>query len=376
MKDYTRELKIAEILARQELEKINDEDREFLSRWLEEDEENAKLYQRLLQHPGPVRPVPEFDLDGFVNKTMRKVYRRRRRIFVMRVAAVAAVLIMGIFVALLFREDVTVEPRVESIIMAGKTQAILSLPDGRQIELDSKEGQETEWVKYAEKCDVQRDTVTDQSVDIKIDVARGGEYKVRLDDGTVVWLNSESSLVYPKQFAGDKRIVRLSGEAYFEVERDERKPFVVSVAGMEIKVLGTSFNIAAYEDEETITTTLVSGAVEVITRHETVHLTPGKQATVQSGRPGIVVSDVDPTLYSSWIEGVFKFDKMTLTDICTRLSRWYNVDFVFEGDTGNEKFTGGTWKYVSLEEFLSRIEKVTDVSFHFEDKTVIVRPKK
>jgi len=376
MKDYTKELRIAEILARQELEKISDEDQEFLDQWLNEDEENAKLYQKLLQNSGSMRSTIEFDLDGFVDKTMKEVYRRRKRILIARVTSVAAIFAIGIFAILLLQRDIPVENPVEPVIVAGKTQAILSLPDGQQIELGDKEGQETEWVKYAKECETSLDTVEDQPVDIKIDVSRGGEYKVRLEDGTIVWLNSESSLIYPKQFTGDKRIVKLSGEAYFEVKRDEHKPFVVSVEGMEIKVLGTSFNVAAYKDEETITTTLVSGSVEVIAQHETAHLIPGKQATVRPGSPGIEISDVDPTLYSSWIEGIFKFDKMTLTDICVRLSRWYNVDFVFEGGAGNEKFTGGTWKYVPLKEFLSRIEKVTDVSFNFKDKTVIVSPKK
>lgn len=353
------------------MEKISDEDQEFLDQWLNEDEENAKLYQKLLQNSDSMRPTIEFDLDGFVNKTMKEVYRRRKRILIAQVTSVAAILAIGIFVVLLLQRDIPVEKPVEPVIVAGKTQAILSLPDGQQIELGDKEGQETEWVKYVKECETSLDTIGNQPVDIKIDVSRGGEYKVRLEDGTIVWLNSESSLIYPKQFTGDKRCVNLSGEAYFEVKRDEHKPFVVSVDGMEIKVLGTSFNVAAYKDEETITTTLVSGSVEVIAQHETAYLIPGKQATVRTGSPGIEISDVDPTLYSSWIEGIFKFDKMTLADICVRLSRWYNVDFVFEGDAGNEKFTGGTWKYVPLEDFLSKIEKITDVSFNFKDNTVV-----
>lgn len=376
MKDYTRELKIAEIIARRELGDISVEDREFLHEWLGESEENVKLYQKLLQNPGTVKAPPEFDLDKFVNRTMQKIHRRKIRILVTRIVSVAAVLLIGVFGILLMGEDSVVENQVDAVIVAGKTKALLSLPDGQQVELRDEEGQETAWVKYAEKCESDRDSMIKHPVDVKIEVARGGEYKVRLDDGSVVWLNSESSLIYPKQFVGGKRIVKLSGEAYFEVERDEKKPFVVSVEGMEIKVLGTSFNVAAYKDEETVTTTLVSGSVEVITQHGMVQLTPGKQATVQEGNPNITITEVDLDLYSSWIKGVFKFDKMPLTAICTQLSRWYDVDFVFEGDAGNEKFTGGTWKYVPLEDFLSKIEMVTDVSFHFEGKTIVVRAKK
>ena len=158
-----------------------------------------------------------------------------------------------------------------------------------------------------------------------------------------MWLNSESSLIYPEKFTGDKRAVRLSGEGYFEVARDEKKPFIVSVTDMEIKVLGTKFNVTAYQDEKMTTTTLISGAVEVVTPHRSVQLQPGKQAMVQEGGDDITVLEVDVELATSWTAGIFKFDKMALTDICTRLSRWYDIDFVFEGETGKEKFTGGTW---------------------------------
>ena len=200
--------------------------------------------------------------------------------------------------------------------------------------------------------------------------------KIRLEDGTTVWLNSESSLIYPEKFTGDKRAVRLSGEGYFEVARDEKKPFIVSVTDMEIKVLGTKFNVTAYQDEKMTTTTLISGAVEVVTPHRSVQLQPGKQAMVQEGGDDITVLEVDVELATSWTAGIFKFDKMALTDICTRLSRWYDIDFVFEGETGKEKFTGGTWKYVPLKDFLSKIERVTNVLFLFENNTVKVVPKK
>lgn len=376
MADYTRELKIAEIIVRQELGELSVEDRIYLDRWLEESEEHAALYRKLLSISPATFPGAEVDTNRFVRLTQHKIRQRKMRQLLWRASSVAAVLVIGLFSVFLSWENVSVKlPVADEMPVVGRKQAVLSLPDGRQVALGSEEGQDTAWMKYTGASCIEPVAMTEPA-DIKIEVARGGEYKIRLDDGTVVWLNSESSLIYPKKFTGDRRTVCLSGEGYFEVARNERKPFIVSVADIEIKVLGTAFNVSAFPDEDVVTTTLVSGAVEVATSHRSVQLQPGKQAVVQEGVDDIVVSEVDVELYASWRAGVFKFDKMTLTDICTRLSRWYDVDFVFEGESGQERFTGGTWKYVPLKDFLSKIERVTDVSFQFENNRVRVISKK
>ena len=376
MTDYTRELKIAELIVRQEIGELDTAEQQALSQWLEESEAHAALYRRLLTKPQTISPAAEFDTERFIRGTQRKIQQHKIHRLVWQSASVAAVFMIVLFSVLFTRENRPPESSVvNDVPVAGKTQAVLSLPDGRQVALGNEKEQDTAWMKYVEACTIESKATTEPA-DIKIEVARGGEYKIRLEDGTTVWLNSESSLIYPEKFTGDKRAVRLSGEGYFEVARDEKKPFIVSVTDMEIKVLGTKFNVTAYQDEKMTTTTLISGAVEVVTPHRSVQLQPGKQAMVQEGGDDITVLEVDVELATSWTAGIFKFDKMALTDICTRLSRWYDIDFVFEGETGKEKFTGGTWKYVPLKEFLSKIERVTNVLFLFENNTVKVVPKK
>ncbi len=115
------------------------------------------------------------------------------------------------------------------------------------------------------------------------------------------------------------------------------------------------------------------GSQDAINSIHTAHLTAAVRSTVIDG---IAVNKVDATLYSSWTQGVFKFDKMPLADICARLSKWYDVDFTFEGDSGSERFTGGTRKYVPLEDFLASIEQITNVSFRFDGGRVVVSPKR
>lgn len=376
MVDYTRELEIAELIVRQEMGELSTEEQQSLSQWLEESEEHEALYRKLLTHPMRISPAVRFNTEQFIQATQRKIQRRKIYRFVWQSVSVAAVLVIGLVSVLLTRENMPAKsPVVNDVSIAKRTQAVLSLPDGRQVALGNEAGQDTAWMKYTEARTTEQEATTEPD-DIKIEVSRGGEYKIRLDDGTVVWLNSESSLIYPEKFTGDNRTVRLSGEGYFEVARNETKPFIVSVGDMEIKVLGTKFNVTAYRDEGMTTTTLISGAVEVATPERTVQLQPGKQAVVEEGADEIRISEVDVELYASWTAGIFKFDKMTLTDICTRLSRWYDVDFVFEGEAGQERFTGGTWKYVPLKDFLSKIERVTDVSFQFENNVVRVISKK
>lgn len=375
MADYTRELKIAEIIVRQEICELSAEEQDFLDRWLEESEAHEQLYQKLLQSSDTTRTVPGLKTERFIQATVQKIQRRKIRTLTVRIAAVAAILCIGMFSAVFFQKTIPVANQPDATVIAGRTQAVLSLPDGRRVELGEEEEQEeTAWMKYTETHD-DGQAAGAEAIDMKIEVSRGGEYKIRLDDGTVVWLNSESTLIYPDKFTGAKRVVELSGEAYFEVARNEEKPFIVSVSGAEIKVLGTSFNVTAYRDEGRIATTLVTGNVEVKTAHKSVKLIPGNQAVVREGNPEITVTEVDPSLYASWTTGMFKFDKMPLTDICKCLTRWYDVDFVFEGDCGNEKFTGGTWKYVSLQDFLSKIERVTNVAFQVKGGRVIVTRK-
>ncbi len=370
--DYSRELKIAAIIARQSIGTPDEKERELLGRWLEESPENAELYEKILRDPSAKdreQIMSMFDAERLKSATMRRIRRRRRRIAAACAASAAAVLLLGVAVYrfLPIMEEEGVEP-----VVADRTKAVLSLPDGRSVELGSEKEQETAWVRYAETYTETYDAAPDAGVDIRIEVPRAGEYKFRLGDGSVVWLNSESVLEYPRNFTGDRRVVKLSGEGYFEVERDEARPFVVIAGDAEVVVLGTSFNVEARRDA--VTTTLVSGSVAVATPRGTVTLTPGDQAVARED--GIAVGQVDATLYSSWTKGVFKFDKMPLADICARLSKWYDVDFTFEGDSGSERFTGGTWKYVPLEDFLASIEQITNVSFRFDGDRMVVSPKR
>lgn len=205
-------------------------------------------------------------------------------------------------------------------------------------------------------------------------IPRGGEYKIELDDGTEIWLNSASELKYPIHFVGNERRVRLTGEAYFQVARNESVPFIVETRDMDVKVLGTSFNISVYGDEESCHATLIEGEVEVNDKvnGQKVVLIPGKQALLQGDK--MIVREVNTKLYSMWRRDRFTFASEDMEGVIRKLSRWYNVDFFFENSLMRQKrFTGSLPKYTDISQVLRMIEMTTDIRFQVKENTIIIQ---
>ena len=207
-------------------------------------------------------------------------------------------------------------------------------------------------------------------------VPRGGEYKLELADGTLVWLNSDSELRYPVKFAGSQRDVWLKGEGYFEVSKKPEKPFRVVVDDMIVKVLGTSFNINAYKDRGNILTTLVSGKVDIqdMSGKSLVVMSPNQQVDFRHGK--ISVQEVDVTRFVSWIDGKFYFNDMTLENIMSQLQRWYDIEVFFvDEELKSYPFTGVIRRDFTAGQIFEIIEKTTRVKFNVRGKCVTVNHK-
>jgi transmembrane sensor len=191
---------------------------------------------------------------------------------------------------------------------------------------------------------------------------RGGQFQVQLPDGSHVWLNAASSLRYPAAFTGTKREVELKGEAYFEVAKDDRKPFEVSAKGQHIKVLGTAFNIMAYDDEKTVKTTLVQGAIKV--NDQLLH--PGEQISLNT----ITQPNMKEVL--SWKEGKFWFDGADINTIMRQIARWYDVDVQYEGEIQPIEFTGIIARTEQVSQLLEALEQTGNVHFKISGKKILV----
>lgn len=208
-------------------------------------------------------------------------------------------------------------------------------------------------------------------------VPRGGEYKLELADGTLVWLNSDSELRYPVKFAGSQRDVWLKGEGYFEVSKNPEKPFRVVVDDMIVKVLGTSFNINSYKDRGNILTTLVSGKVDIqdMSGKSLVVMSPNQQVDFRHGKISSV-QEVDITRFVSWIDGKFYFNDMTLENIMSQLQRWYDIEVFFvDEELKSYPFTGVIRRDFTAGQIFEIIEKTTRVKFNVRGKCVTVNHK-
>ena len=208
----------------------------------------------------------------------------------------------------------------------------------------------------------------------EITVPRGGEYKVTLDDGTRIWVNSESYIRFPVVFHGDERRIWVSGEVFLEVTKDSERPFVVNTEKLDIKVLGTQFNVRAYPDEKCIQTTLVEGCVRVDNSLGKVAvLAPSEQLLYNAQNGKHEVREVDTELYVSWKDGVYVFVSQRLEDIMLLISKWYDVDVFYQNSTVKDIiFSGRLKRYENAETLLKVFERLGGVRFSIQGKTVIV----
>jgi len=204
---------------------------------------------------------------------------------------------------------------------------------------------------------------------------RGGEYKLTLADGTKIWVNASSKVRYPINFDKNERTVELEGEAYFQVAKQMRNgkriPFSVHTKEQKLEVLGTSFNINAYDKQ--ISTTLVEGKVKLsYPEKKDVILAPNEQARYSTDKKKLTVSTVEPYYEIAWKEGAFAFQNTPIAQVLETLGRWYAIDVSFNKDVKDLKFTGTLSKYEQIEKILQVIELTEAVKFKIEGRRVFV----
>lgn len=297
----------------------------------------------------------------------------------------AAILLLSVSVGILFSNNMFFSDKQELFtslpITPGKDKAVLILADGSKIQLDAvKSGVlSTEGKTKIRKAE-DGTLVYEASSDIKgtaslalntIVIPRGGKYQVKLPDGSWVWLNSESTLVFPATFSGNERLVELKGEAYFEVAKNKEKPFRVETNSMNIEVLGTHFNISAYGISNLAKTTLLEGSVRLRDKlNGTVVLKPGEQGVATAN--GIGVSNVKVQEVIAWKNGYFVFRDNTIQEIMAQLARWYDVDVEYRGKANVNSFGGIYSKNKELPELLKSLELTGLVHFKIEGRRIIV----
>ena len=209
-----------------------------------------------------------------------------------------------------------------------------------------------------------------------MNVPYGAEYNLRLPDGTKIYLNAGSSLRYPDQFSGETREIFLTGEAYFEVAPDSLHPFIVHTAEVAVRVLGTSFNVNAYPERETVAATLVEGSVQVNYKAGQQVIRPGMQLVYDKQNGKAEVSAVDTEVYTSWKDGYYYFKREPLENIMEVLSRWYDLNvFYHNQDLKRMEFGGRLKRYDDISYLLKKMEETQDVEFIIKGNTITVQRK-
>jgi len=202
---------------------------------------------------------------------------------------------------------------------------------------------------------------------------RRGQYQLVLPDGSKVWLNAASSIRYPVAFIGNERRVQITGEAYFEVTHNATMPFIVEKGDMRVEVLGTHFNVNAYNDESAIKTTLLEGKVKIVNRQSAI-LKPGQQAILTAGSRLTILDKTDVEDVVAWKNGLFHFESSEIKTVMRQIARWYDVDVVYERTTvNNDPMFVEISRNTRLSDVLKALEESGSAKFSIQGKTIIVK---
>lgn len=263
-------------------------------------------------------------------------------------------------------------------VSPGNNKAILTLADGSSIILDdAQDGAITQQggakvIKLGDKVSYHLTSKISEVEYNTITTPRGGQYQVELPDGSRVWINAASSLRFPTAFTGNERRVEINGEAYFEVAKNKSMPFIVKVNDAEVQVLGTHFNIMAYDDEGITNTTLLEGSVKFVSSDKISILKPGQQLQLSNDGQVKLINDVDIDKVMAWKNGLFVFDNSDLETVMRQLSRWYDIDVVYRTRNVATSFVGEIPRISKLSDILKVFELTSKLRFEIAGKKVIV----
>jgi len=397
--------KIVDLLLSKINNSISLDDEAELNKWRDTSNDNEILYDQLLKGQGYDEFVSYNKLfkdssktDAFIAKLRIVKYKKeleqklkdkdsrnrfsfnrnsKNRILYILSAACAIVLIV-IGLTIFINKDNDINDSLD-VITPGSSRATLVLASGEKILLgDNNETIIDSNLSVLSNHDTlsykdSKFNEAPEDVYHTLVIPRGGEYIVKLSDGTKIWLNSDTKLKYPIKFNGTTRKVYLEGEAYFEVAKNKSKPFIVQYKSHKLTVTGTVFSIRAYEDEKNILTTLASGSVNVEIDKHKYSLKPDEQSRFNLESKEILISKVKAWEYTIWHNEIFFFDDENLENIMKTLGRWYNISVFYENEElKNIRFNGQLKRYSNVNGFLDKIEKLKKVRFNIKGKCVVV----
>ncbi|HWK05563.1 MAG TPA: FecR family protein [Puia sp.] len=389
--------RIPDLIFKELRAEINDSESRELKEWVSQSNEHRIFYEKFISEEKLHAEMIEF--YEFKKNVFEKICREipalrppvvplfSKRIWSYAAAVIFLVLIGGGGYWWMHRSSEApvaggqdLPKHLKNDVSPGGNKAVLTLADGSRIVLDSAHNgvlsqQGNSKVQKLDSGQLAYNTLHEKPAGIVYNMLatpRGGQYQLVLPDGSKVWLNATSSLRFPTSFTGKDREVELTGEAYFEIKGNKAMPFKVKVSrDMEVEVLGTHFNIMAYEDESAIKTTLLEGAVRVTKGGTSKMVKPGQQVQLNGKGELDVVGDVDVEEVVAWKNGYFQFHIADIETVMRQLTRWYDVDVSYEGKKPEGHFLGEISRNNNLSDVLKMLE-LNGVHFRVEGKKLIV----
>ncbi len=338
---------------------------------------NPELFRNLLKQAGGEKNLINRLQDDFERKYFPKKKSYLLKLNPVKLAVAATLLLVLSFAIVLYVQTPT--PKIASKakktnILPAKNVAMLSFSSGGSIELNEEEQPHLSaknW-KVSNGVAYFNTLKNEEIVTNTITTPKAGKFKVVLTDGTKIWINSDTKISFPSQFKGLERVVNLTGEAYFEVAKDPKKPFIVKSGKQVLNVLGTHFNVNAYEGDSNIKTTLFEGKVRVnlLGQSTKVDILPGQQTIFANNTFNLQNADLKEVI--AWKNGYFKFNAENIENILLQLSRWYNVDITYKTPIINKTISAYISRDKSLKEVLDILQTTESVKFNVEGRTVYV----
>lgn len=370
---------IADLIIAELTGKIDDAGRNELENWKHETPEHLRLYN-LYQSPDFIARKFEFikeysAIEAYQEFAGRVKWAKHRKRTLALYRYVAAVVLLFVLSGSFYFFHDTKDESIAFVqkIQPGSCKAILTEPDGTKIDIS-----DTTFLAFVQKSVMSRKNGEEKEVVETlyhtITIPRGGEYDLLLSDGSRLRMNSESEIRVPVTFEKGQREVFMKGEIYFDIVRDSLAPFVVHTHQGDIRVLGTSFNVRDYQDEDFLETTLVNGKVAFEREGNYSYLKPGEQLRLNKEDGKTTVETVDVLLYCSWKDGRFVFEKQRLEVIMNTIARWYNINVFYESSSVKDiLFTGNIKRYSDLEQVVNMLKLINKIDIEIKDRNVFVR---
>lgn len=386
--DSKRIFDIAELITRYHYGSLSEKEEYQLNKWVKQSPRHQKIFDKLSQESYLQEKFMQeqaYDSRRAARNIFTRKSKKQKHIRLWQSAAASLILLIGVSIWFIAsqRPAHTPEQLSTSYPVPGSKHATLLLSDGTSLTLDSTLT-DTIVKRDGTKALVSADNITyteakDNTITTyhTLNIPKGGEYLVTLEDGTTVHLNSDSHLRYPTKFTGDKRQVFLSGEAYFDVAKNPEKPFIVQTDNVIIKVYGTIFNMNTRNSRK-VQTVLVEGSVGIWTKADKkeYRLSPSQLASYNAEEQKMEIQEVDTRFYTAWQEGLFLFNNVTLEHALEELSRWYDINIFYSSESlRKQRVSCYMQRFEDIMLILNAVSQVTDARFDLNGRTLTVSNK-